>query len=655
MSSEALMEKPMSGKCRCRTQSWYTVLISFLLWFTLFYLYSSSITFSKKGDSLLGNNYMGFLDSSESFHDVAREETGDSTDVKDINIGDHVEEANNEIEKEQKPIKFFVDGAKHIDQVWGLDKDLEADNQTVAEENETESVETISGKENDDELSNESVNIRDEDKPIDPSSMEEKRKEEVAKQKGTENVSKLKREENAEDQPVDSSPIIKSRREMAKRPRRRNRNKPVDSSPVMEKRIENVAVEPRRQNVVRAESDSSSCSGRYIYIHNLPRKFNQDLLDNCQSLSFWTDMCQCASNLGLSAPLPSNEQLCSRTGWFSTNQFLLEVIFHNRMKQYKCLSKEPTVASAIYVPYYAGLDVGRYLWDPDGFMRDYDAVNLVKWLAARPEWKKMWGRDHFLVAGRINWDFRRDHKNESDWGNELLNFSESRNMTMLVIESSPWNNNDFAIPYPTYFHPSRDDDVFEWQNRMRRQKRRFLFSFAGARRPNLHESIRNEIIDQCLASRRKCRFLECDKSQKCHKPVFLMKLFQSSVFCLQPPGDSYTRRSIFDSILAGCIPVFFHPGSAYVQYIWHFPKDYTKYSVLIPANDVKSGNANIERILQRIPREKTSYEGGDYKADSKGDIAVIYRLQSFLFIWLVFFFFFSMSSDSFNRFSLIDA
>ncbi|KAE8733034.1 Xyloglucan galactosyltransferase KATAMARI1-like protein [Hibiscus syriacus] len=134
---------------------------------------------------------------------------------------------------------------------------------------------------------------------------------------------------------------------------------------------------------------------------------------------------------------------------------------------------------------------------------------------------------------------------------------------------------------------------------MRRLKRQLLFSFAGARRPNRDESIRNEIIDQCLASRKKCRFLECDdQSQRCHKADNLMKLFQSSIFCLQPPGDSYPRRSIFDSILAGCIPVFFHPGSAYVQYIWHFPKDYTHYSVLIPASAVKSGDANIEKLLQ---------------------------------------------------------
>ncbi|KAI3967736.1 hypothetical protein MKX01_039646, partial [Papaver californicum] len=34
-----------------------------------------------------------------------------------------------------------------------------------------------------------------------------------------------------------------------------------------------------------------------------------------------------------------------------------------------------------------------------------------------------------------------------------------------------------------------------------------------------------------------------------------------------PPGDSPPRRSAFDAVLlAGCIPVFFHPGSAYTSF-----------------------------------------------------------------------------------------
>ncbi|GMI81777.1 hypothetical protein like AT2G29040 [Hibiscus trionum] len=717
MSSETLMEKPASGKCRCRTQSWYIVFISFLLWFTLYmiYLYSTSVTFSKRDYSLAVSNDTAVLDSSESFL-VRDDETEDSSRVGDVNVVDNVEDENDTDSKtEEKPVEELSED----EEVYRAIKSLLVEDQNEIEPEETE---TNSGKRKENGVTEQKKGTENvAELGDDNAENQEKRKEETAKGKGTANVAELKREDNAEDQdqekrneeqtakrkeaanhleklrgeyvedraakgkgtandedqgkrkedrateqketadhleqlrgeyikdraangkgtanvlerrrednaddqgkrdkakrkgtanvsrqhkadnaeeqPVEKLPIVKSQTERTRQSRRETRNKPVDlSDPVKEKRIEKAVVEPRR---ARARPDQ--CSGRYIYIHNLPRKFNQDLLDTCRSLSFWTDMCECASNLGLGAPLPADDKLYSRTGWFNTNQFLLEVIFHNRMKQYRCLTKDPSVASAIYVPYYAGLDVGRYLWDPDGFMRDYDAVNIVKWLASRPEWKRMWGRDHFLVAGRINWDFRRNPKNESDWGNELLNIDEARNMTTLVLESSPWNYNDFAIPYPTYFHPSRDSEVFQWQNRMRRLRRRFLFSFAGARRPHRHESIRNELIDQCLATRRRCRFLECDKTRKCHKPAYVLKLFQSSIFCLQPPGDSYTRRSIFDSIVAGCIPVFFHPGSAYVQYIWHFPKDYSKYSVFIPESDVKSGKANIERILQRISRER---------------------------------------------------
>ncbi|KAL5580985.1 hypothetical protein UlMin_013427 [Ulmus minor] len=354
-------------------------------------------------------------------------------------------------------------------------------------------------------------------------------------------------------------------------------------------------------------SDIDSCSGKYIYVYHLPRRFNEDLLKRCHLLSNWTNMCEFTSNFGLGLRLRNFEKVYSKSGWFGTNQFLLEVIFHNRMKNYKCLTNDSSLASAIFVPYYAGLDVARYLWGYNISMRDSDSVALVKWLRRRPEWKKMSGRDHFLVAGRITWDFRRQTEEEFDWGNKLMFLPESKNMTILTIESSPWHNNDFAIPYPTYFHPSNDEQVFEWQNRMRRQKRSFLFSFAGGARPNIRDSIRGEIIRQCRASRKKCKLLECTSGQNnCNKPVFVMKMFQSSVFCLQPQGDSYTRRSVFDSILAGCVPVFFHPGSAYVQYLWHLPKDYTKYSVFIPEFDVKNGSISIEKTLLRISKQKVA-------------------------------------------------
>ncbi|KAF2302272.1 hypothetical protein GH714_033945 [Hevea brasiliensis] len=282
-------------------------------------------------------------------------------------------------------------------------------------------------------------------------------------------------------------------------------------------------------------------------------------------------MCPYLVNYALGHDVENSQGILLNKSWYSTNQFLLELIFHYRIKKYNCLTNDSSLASAIYVPFYAGLDVSRYLWGVKTSVRDQSASDLVKWLVENPEWKKMLGRDHFLVAGRIAWDFRRKTNNESDWGSKLRFLPESNNMSMLAIESSSWNN-DYAIPYPTCFHPSKDSEVFQWQDRMRRQKRPYLFSFAGAPRPDLQ--------------------------------VNVMRLFQNSVYCLQPRGDSYTRRSIFDSILAGCIPVFFHPGTAYAQYKWHLPKNYSKYSVYIPVRDVKDWKAGINETLLGIPQDR---------------------------------------------------
>lgn len=368
---------------------------------------------------------------------------------------------------------------------------------------------------------------------------------------------------------------------------------------------ERIAEEAIRIRKIRA---GRSCAGRYIYIQDIPSRYNVDYIKHCKLLNKWHDMCQYFANDGLGEQLGNPQRLFQHSGWYVTHQFSLEVIFHNRMKQYECLTNDSSQASAIYIPYYAGLDVARYLWDDDknNSKKDADSMDLFKLLREKREWNALGGKDHFLVLGRITWDFRRiDEK--SQWGSKLMVLPESQNMTMMTIESSPWDKNDFAIPYPTYFHPSSDHQIYEWQEKMRKQRRRSLFCFAGAPRPGMQDSIRDEIMAQCTASRRRCRMMECkDDKNNCLKPANVMKMFQNSIFCLQPPGDSFTRRSSFDSILAGCIPVFFTPGSAYVQYLWHLPKDFRSYSVLIPEGDVKQKRASIDGVLSRISKSRVA-------------------------------------------------
>ncbi|KAM7263191.1 hypothetical protein ACFE04_000874 [Oxalis oulophora] len=363
-------------------------------------------------------------------------------------------------------------------------------------------------------------------------------------------------------------------------------------------------------NPVKHQEDSvviDTCLGRYVYIHHIPSRFNQDLISHCESITRGTDkdMCPYLKNQGFGPRIQDSDLVLLNNGWFTTNQFMLEVIFHSKMKSYECLTKDSSVASAVYVPFYAGIDMSLYLWGYNITVRDSSGINLMKWLVQQPEWGKMQGRDHFLVAGRISWDFRRQTDNESDWGSKLRFLPESNNMSMLSIEASSWKN-DYAIPYPTCFHPSKEKDVSLWQKLMRVQKRKYLFSFAGAPRPEYQSSIRGNIIEECQSSTNLCKLLDCNYGAiNCDNPVNVMRVFRDSVFCLQPVGDSYTRRSIFDAILAGCIPVFFNPGSAYSQYIWHLPKNHTKYSVYIPVESVDDWKAGIiNKTLLEISDEK---------------------------------------------------
>jgi len=47
-----------------------------------------------------------------------------------------------------------------------------------------------------------------------------------------------------------------------------------------------------------------------------------------------------------------------------------------------------------------------------------------------------------------------------------------------------------------------------------------------------------------------------------------MLLLRQAKYCPAPTGDSVTRKSIFDALVAGCVPVLFSRASL-AQYSWH--------------------------------------------------------------------------------------
>ena len=88
-------------------------------------------------------------------------------------------------------------------------------------------------------------------------------------------------------------------------------------------------------------------------------------------------MCKFTSNKGLDPPLENMERVFENTGWYTTNQFIVDVIFSNRMKQYDCLTNDSSITTAIFVSFYAGFDITRYLWGYNISTRDVASLDLV--------------------------------------------------------------------------------------------------------------------------------------------------------------------------------------------------------------------------------------------------------------------------------------
>ena len=77
-------------------------------------------------------------------------------------------------------------------------------------------------------------------------------------------------------------------------------------------------------------------------------------------------------------------------------------------------------------------------------------------------------------------------------------------------------------------------------------------------------------------------------------------MFRRARFCPAPPGDSLTRKSLFDSLLAGCIPVIFIRASL-SQYSWFLSKEEVDaVSVYISMKEMLTDKVNFMERLSSI-------------------------------------------------------
>lgn len=356
----------------------------------------------------------------------------------------------------------------------------------------------------------------------------------------------------------------------------------------------------------------TDCTNKWIHIRHLPPQFNLDLLSNCSAYPLFDNFCPYLANHGLGQKTHNKSH-----SWYRTDPFMLELVFHRRMLEYPCLTSDPTHANAIYVPYYGGLDSLKYLFGPEvnsSFQHGLDLYDFLVHVDSPNIWSRNYGHDHFMVMARPAWDFNQPLNSDPLYfGTSFLELPEFYNVTALTHESRAYPWQEQAIPYPTSFHPPNLAFFESWVNRLRRSRRTTLMLFAGgggiSANPNVRRSIRLECENATSMSangtgyEKLCEFVDCSNGICQHDPIRFMKPMLQASFCLQPPGDTPTRRSTFDGILAGCIPVFFEDLSAKKQYGWHLPEEkYEEFSVSIPKEDVVFKGLSIVDVLTSIPR-----------------------------------------------------
>ncbi|KAJ3680065.1 hypothetical protein LUZ60_016343 [Juncus effusus] len=357
-------------------------------------------------------------------------------------------------------------------------------------------------------------------------------------------------------------------------------------------------------------AQSSSCNDGLVYVYDLPKSFNLDLLKGRDALDQRFMISETYANAGFGPHVSSEFDSIIppqfRSAWFATDQFAAELIYHRRMLNHRCRTSDPTVATAFYVPFYVGLAVDRHLWNYTATPteRDLDCSMLLHWLRDQPPFRRSNGWDHFLTISRITWNFRR--RPGENWGSSFLVMPEMQNVTRLIIERSPWDEMDVAIPYPTSFHPESAAQLRDWQHFVLERERQILYGFAGAPRPKIKGDFRIMLNKSCEEAGPACKAVDCSDIKCVHGNAETLELFLDSDFCLQPKGDSYTRRSIFDCIIAGAVPVFFWRETTRGQHNWFLGEEgeEEEWSVFISRKDVRRGRVSIRDVLEGISEER---------------------------------------------------
>jgi hypothetical protein len=371
-----------------------------------------------------------------------------------------------------------------------------------------------------------------------------------------------------------------------------------------------------------------------IYVYDMPAMFTTRAI-NCINQSTNSQHMD-LGNCGFGANMHKDDIMLVH----DTHQFALEVLIHHKMLTSPYRTLNPGAADIFYAPIYGG---PLSYCDSNSSEKIRIVKDFFKFLKRSDYFRE--GRPHLSALGRI----QRENAH-STW--PLLAHRDSHRILYLTIEKEIRGNLSLRghnpkvkvipVPYPSYahYHPDgllKEGNEFRLsqKNFLQRERNVYLFWAAGSRQSN---QLRANIImpqfnstelsyEQYMSGlkTKKPQSQELADPSRLYVPIIwlLTPEFQSfhhnitiqwmqhSVFCLQPAGDSPTRKSIYDAIAAGCIPVLFDNRYGEVAYPFSTRLNYKEFTVSLSLSDqtkmnyleiIKSrySSKDIKRLQQRL-------------------------------------------------------
>jgi len=184
-------------------------------------------------------------------------------------------------------------------------------------------------------------------------------------------------------------------------------------------------------------------------------------------------------------------------------------------------------------------------------------------------------------------------------------------MTKLALEAPVGATHLHSIPYPSFRSGLHPRELEQYNAAVSGANRTYLVSAIwGDHGSDNSIQQRRELQGQCDISD-DCIFINLDGHREESNTNTVVSSMLKSIFCLQPEGDTPSRKSMIDAISLGCIPVLVSEGQRRLWpwhvdwddvgvYIGDHKGDVLSYLRSIPDIDIRHMQSNLRKLSDII-------------------------------------------------------